>query len=62
MPLPGPIYPVVPADTDEANPGLGCRGKHLAQERASSGNLSDDPTESGAPVKNTYPFRPKGGG
>lgn len=56
-----PIRPAVPADVSEADPGLGCRGKHAQQERQSSGNLSDDPTESGAPVVNSQPFRPRGG-
>lgn len=58
MPLPGPIFPAPPTPVNENDPGLGCRGKHLQQERASSGNLSDDPTESGAPVINSNPFRP----
>ncbi len=60
MPL-QPIVPPVPAAKNEADPGLGRTGKHAEQERLSSGNLSDDPTESGAPVKDTNVFRRKGG-
>jgi len=34
----------------------------LEMERVQSGGLSDDPTESGAPVENTKPFKNLQGG
>jgi hypothetical protein len=34
----------------------------LDMERVQSGGLSDDPTESGAPVENTKPFKNLTGG
>ncbi len=41
---------------NEATPGLGRKDRYPQDERASSGGLSDDPTESGEPVRNKVPF------
>jgi hypothetical protein len=47
---------------DEADPGLGRKARYLQDERAANGGLSDDPTESGAPVVNRKSFTNLKGG
>jgi hypothetical protein len=47
---------------DDDRTGLGADDASLAQQRAASGGLSDDPTESGSPVKNRKSFRNLTGG
>lgn len=43
---------------NENEPGLDRKSRLLEQQRASSGGLSDDPTESGNPVRDgAEPFR-----
>ena len=48
-----------PADpiVSESMPGFGRRDRYIDHARAASGGLSDDPTESGAPVRNKMPFK-----
>lgn len=50
------------AHEDEADPGLGRRARYLQEERQANGGLSDDPTESGAPVVNRRSFTNLKGG
>lgn len=59
------VNPTRPSDDvldDENDPGLGRGDRLLAQNRAASGGLSDDPTESGEPVKNRRSFTNLQGG
>jgi hypothetical protein len=59
-------HPVItsphPNVIDDDRVGLGRDDRSLAQQRAASGALEDDPTESGAPVKNRKSFRNLKGG
>ena len=54
--------PVPEAIESEASPGLGRADRYLREERIASGGLSDDPTESGEPVKNRKSFAKLSGG
>jgi hypothetical protein len=51
-----------PNSIDDDRTGLGHDDASLAQQRAASGGLSDDPGESGAPVVNPVPFKNLKGG
>lgn len=53
-------YPAGPES--EAVPGIGRQADYLKQNRAASGGLDDDPTDSGAPVKNRRSFQNLTGG
>ncbi len=53
---------VPPVGENEADPGLGRKARYLQEERAASGGLDDDPTDSGAPVKNRKSFTNLQGG
>ena len=46
----------LPIDSDSV-PGLGRQASYLKEEHASNGDLPDDPTTSGMPVRNKQPFR-----
>ena len=67
-PLQGSVlHPLVNAPVpdvleSEASPGLGRADRYLKEERRSSGNLDDDPSDSGAPVKNRKSFSNLKGG
>lgn len=52
-PVDDPADPIVRDDY----PALGRRDRYQDHERAASGGLSDDPTESGNPVRNKQPFK-----
>lgn len=54
--------PVPEVIESEAAPGLGRADRYLKEERIASGNLDDDPTNSGAPVKNRKSFSNLKGG
>jgi hypothetical protein len=54
--------PVPDVMESEADPGLGRGDRYLREERVSSGNLSDDPTDSGEPVRNRKSFSNLKGG
>ena len=61
------LHPLVNAPVpdvleSEASPGLGRADRYLREERIASGGLSDDPTESGEPVKNRKSFANLKGG
>ena len=61
------LHPLVNAPVpdvleSEASPGLGRADRYLKEERIASGGLSDDPTESGEPVKNRKSFSNLKGG
>lgn len=47
---------------NELSPSLGRGERYLQHERLSSGGLDDDPTDSGAPVKNRHSFTNLSGG
>lgn len=47
---------------DDDRTGLGADDSSLAQQRGSSGGLADDPTSSGAPVRNRRSFKGLRGG
>lgn len=47
---------------NENEPALGRSERYLQQARLSSGGLDDDPTDSGAPVKNRRSFTNLSGG
>lgn len=47
---------------DENKPALGRSERYLEQARLGSGGLDDDPTDSGAPVKNRRSFTNLSGG
>jgi hypothetical protein len=59
------LHPSVNAETPEEierevrQPG---DANYLREERISNGGLTDDPTDSGAPVKNRLPFKNLSGG
>jgi hypothetical protein len=52
-PVADPADPIV----SESSPGLGRNDRYLDHARAASGGLSDDPTDSDAPVRNKTPFK-----
>ena len=61
------LHPLVNAPVpdvleSEASPGLGRADRYLKEERIASGGLSDDPTESGAPVMARKSFSALKGG
>ena len=61
------LHPLVNAEVpdvteSEAAPGLGRADRYLKEERIASGGLSDDPTESGEPVRNRKSFAKLSGG
>ena len=61
------LHPLVNAPVpdvleSEPSPGLGRADRYLKEERIASGGLSDDPTESGEPVKNRKSFSNLKGG
>ena len=62
---PGRLHPSVNAETpteierEVRQPG---DANYLREARVSSGGLDDDPTDSGAPVKNRVPFKNLTGG
>lgn len=47
---------------NEAVPGLGRSDRYAREERLASGGLDDDPTDSGAPVRNRKSFTNLKGG
>ena len=53
--------PVPDVIESEASPGLGRADRYLKEERIASGGLSDDPTDSGEPVRNRKSFAKLGG-
>lgn len=62
-PLPGTESENAPVSQEQLASGrMGDNDQYLKQDRVSSGGLSDDPTESGAPVIDPTPFKNLSGG
>ena len=59
--LPPSVNAPIPAEIEREmrDPG---DANYLREARVSSGGLDDDPTDSGAPVKNRMPFKKLSGG